>query len=992
MNGKARLNREWVQAVLVLAVILNAIFFPAIWGSKTLLDSAWDAPSVMPSGAYHPGPVPAHFGPTPDPGAPAWQTEPWLKIISNEYLHEHRLPLWNPYSAYGTPLAAAMQPQPFYPLTALISLHPTAWTYNLFVIGRLFLAGLLTFFFARLFLDQAASLFAAITFMLNGYFILFLDMPHLSVEVLLPAVFLAFELLLRKNSWQAVAVASGVIFLCVTGGMPESLFLIVSFGCLYFLFRLFSAAEFSALRLRRLVKLALGLTLGLGLAAFLLLPFVEYMRYGHDTHQAVNLNGDVSGLAVDSDWRGTILYLLPTLFGPILSSIFGGGWTGMRSYWGILPALFSVAAVLGIFAKSQSHVDSRKPLTVFFFVSLMLMILKRYGNPFVNWIGRLPLADLVVFVKYQEPLMSFCVAILAGIGFSLFLKGRNSTYFFAAALVVMVFIFGLADSFWPLAIAHKETAFIFYRSLIAGGMIIFSAVLLFCVSIRYPRAAWLSWTFLGMLSLEMFLNYIYPNFYRYNVLPSAESYNPYAGAPYLDFLRQRNADRYRVFGRDGALYPNWAGAFDLMDVRDLDAMYSRRYIRFIRNFLLRAGDEGRVHGELADRFTGSGDGYSYDLTTYSARRFLTLSSVRYVISAGEVGVDTTVIDEIISQHRAEKLWGFGQDSFPIGGNKTALGVFQHPPSRRLSYKTVIAPARPVLEGVAAIKTEAQDKSDGVGFLLEIKSGDKIEPLFSTLLNPKDVAQDRAGRPFRIDLSAYAGHEVELLFSTDPGPSGNNAYDWAGWAQLRFVPLALSPSPFDKIYDKEVRIYEFSPVLPRATLFHAAEILPDETVLKRLKNPAFNPEKRVILSAESLPEKDSATLKSLAAAPADNAAAARIVSYDSERVQIETQSDTPALLMLNDTNYPGWRASVNGNPASILQADYLFRGVLVPAGRATVEFVYAPASFRFGALISFVSLMIVIVLLFGRSVLLRAVTLGVRWGSRLLPRPRRSWNL
>ena len=158
-------------------------------------------------------------------------------------LREKQFPLWNPYNAYGTPFAAAMQPQPFFPAHCSTVRHPTPWTYNIFIIARLFLAGILTFLFARLFLDHTASLFASIAFMLNGYFIIFLNMPHLSVEVLLPALFLTFELLLRKTSWPAVVAAAVTICLCIIGGMPESSFLIISFACLYVLFRLLAITE-----------------------------------------------------------------------------------------------------------------------------------------------------------------------------------------------------------------------------------------------------------------------------------------------------------------------------------------------------------------------------------------------------------------------------------------------------------------------------------------------------------------------------------------------------------------------------------------------------------------------------------------------------------------------------------------------------------------------------------------------------------------------------
>jgi hypothetical protein len=158
---------------------------------------------------------------------------------------------------------------------------------------------------------------------------------------------------------------------------------------------------------------------------------------------------------------------------------------------------------------------------------------------------------------------------------------------------------------------------------------------------------------------------------------------------------------------------------------------------------------------------------------------------------------------------------------------------------------VIDPKRPIFEGLAAIKADAQDKTAGVVFLLEIDTGGKIEKLFSTFLNPREVPADKEGRSFRLDLSHYAGKEVELLFSTDTGPSGNNAYGWAGWVNLRFTPTdeneATAQSQFKKVYDKEVNVYEVAGVLPRASLFRAVEILPEDQVLLRLKDLAFDPE-------------------------------------------------------------------------------------------------------------------------------------------------------
>jgi uncharacterized membrane protein YfhO len=50
-------------------------------------------------------------------------------------------------------------------------------------------------------------------------------------------------------------------------------------------------------------------------------------------------------------------------------------------------------------------------------------------------------------------------------------------------------------------------------------------------------------------------------------------------------------------------------------------------------------------------------------------------------------------------------------------------------------------------------------------------------------------------------------------------------------------------------------------------------------------------------------------------------------------------------------YPGWRATLDGQAAPILRANYLSQGVVVPAGRHVVELRYQPDSFTIGAALS-----------------------------------------
>jgi uncharacterized membrane protein YfhO len=73
------------------------------------------------------------------------------------------------------------------------------------------------------------------------------------------------------------------------------------------------------------------------------------------------------------------------------------------------------------------------------------------------------------------------------------------------------------------------------------------------------------------------------------------------------------------------------------------------------------------------------------------------------------------------------------------------------------------------------------------------------------------------------------------------------------------------------------------------------------------------------------------------------------------VVVRADADRPALLVLTDSWFPGWKATVDGEPVEIERVDYLIRGVPVPAGAHTIEFTYEPASWRAGWIVSALAL-------------------------------------
>lgn len=164
-----------------------------------------------------------------------------------------------------------------------------------------------------------------------------------------------------------------------------------------------------------------------------------------------------------------------------------------------------------------------------------------------------------------------------------------------------------------------------------------------------------------------------------------------------------------------------------------------------------------------------------------------------------------------------------------------------------------------------------------------------------------------------------------------------------------------------------RIYENQKALPRVWLVPTVEVaLPGEilTAIQTSRLPddrLFNPRQVALLEAPPSEPWARALLLGQNALPASaprTLPPPQLEELSATRLRIETEADSPSFLVLADADYPGWQATMDGQPTVIAQTNYAFRGLPVPPGRHIIEFKFRPRSFTIGlGLTSFAALLL-----------------------------------
>ncbi len=146
----------------------------------------------------------------------------------------------------------------------------------------------------------------------------------------------------------------------------------------------------------------------------------------------------------------------------------------------------------------------------------------------------------------------------------------------------------------------------------------------------------------------------------------------------------------------------------------------------------------------------------------------------------------------------------------------------------------------------------------------------------------------------------------------------------------------------RIVHEVTRLPALHSASPRATLRRSREVLD-------LQNREPIGKKTIVETDADLPAADLPAEERLAQE------SCQITADDPEHVVITAHLEGPGFVVLSDQYYPGWELTVDDGhgpkPASILRTNRVMRGVALPAGNFVLEYRYRPPLVLWGALLS-----------------------------------------
>ncbi|WP_213455028.1 YfhO family protein [Rhizomonospora bruguierae] len=835
-----------------------------------------------------------------------WDTAIPHTLLFADELRRGHVAAWNPYVAGGAPLGATPNYALASPVTAVFYLLPGWLAPGVMKLAEILVAvGGAYLFLRRLRLRRSAALLGGLVFASSAFLVVWTNWPQTRVAAFIPAVFWALELIVQRRRAAGLVALALALAAMIFGGFPAVTGYTLATAGPYLLVR--TLAEHRRRWrpvLADLFAAAGGILAGVLLTAFQLIPWFQFMSHSYVRDRGQTPEQHLS---------------IATLVTTVAPWALGSTDPGRPPYWyrsvNMIESLsyLGAAALVLVLAALLLARRGRAALPPGAWGVLVAAVagwftLIYLGGPPLAAAQRLPLLFASNFVGRGRSVLGFLLAVLAAVGLELLLRrraagaGKSRRWDLAWGGFVLFAMVGF--SAWSLWSARHGAITMGP----AGGR-----------SSRLDRlAVQLGW---GVLLLVLAL----------------------AAAAVLWRADRR---RLRLVG---------AGALAVLVAGQALSLVIPFYPRAPKDtFYPLSGVHQYLKEHLGqERYAGSFISVAMSIETANRIRS----------ASGHTFVDVRYGELVRDVPGAERLY----PTYVVFDQKAASS----PVLDRISARYFVAQSD---TGVAGDATDPR----GDGSTVTLRPETPVEaPLPGTgraravLVTPTSsarwgtqdrievVVRDDAGREVaraeRRVLDTAAGTPFSIPVAADSVPDGTpltatvilhaarelTVRGSAGAPALGMVH-GRAEDGLRLVSTADGVVYERLHALPRLRWASQAVVEPD-------------PARRLALLAAGTLQPDQVLLD----APAGTAAAGGTatitpITDGTDEMSARVDARGGGYLVLADTLQHGWRATVDGAPATLHNADHAFVAVSVPAGQHTVRFEYVGTDGRLGLYVTIVT--------------------------------------
>ncbi len=1001
-------NRVFLKAGIILALVVIAAFSPIVFLDQTYYRNTPISPELL--GHENKTTV---FGVTADySDIGVW---PNVKLATDLILNG-TIPLWNSHAGIGAPLAAESTFHIFSPYNLGFFLPPSLWDIPILI--GVWLAGFFTFLFLRsLNLKFVPAITGGVFFMLSGSITWYLTNPNFLVVIITPLILYSLEKIIQNRDPKFICLLSISFLLTILAGHIETIVLQFLFVGIYFFYRILIKGNYKKrIDKQKLIIIffcVLGFIGGLGLSAFYIFPVYELIDNNILEHEpGIGLTHYPSINVITS----FIPYTLGQIHAYWIAS--ASGIIGFWGYVGIFALFFSI---VGVYLSLKNHEDKIHRYTPLFFMCIsVFFIMKTIGIPVVNWIGFIPILDLLLFTNYSGLIMSFSFAVSAAFGINLLTKIQvdkkilSFIFIFSITLLLVLLIplYSYLDSnadFPEYVNANDVKNYVGFQILQA---ILFAiTALIIAIGITKNKSIIIIIIPLVLLELSLYIPLgLHPIFLAYKFIilfvgiivltilvlkPSRLTWNTndksikisilfgiliiiflsvvlisefssfgmmkktdaFEDNPVTDFLKT-NIENHRMFSFGYSMQPNYPSAYGINSIGVISPFTIDSFANFVQNFLDKDADNGRLG---FPPWTFSYGPMESIEKFYDNKKYFDFLGVKYIITDG---------------------YNFDSITVGIPGNTREISKIQDTESS--ISQSFVSPVNTITSLGVSMSAFELEENDTIILSLDSVPYDKKyhrESVLTQIINQKY-------NQFNLEPQIENVLNKELILSLQY-PQVNNdkfavvhtiAKDQIGFDYVENelqgtfyennIPIDTKQMVFSILSDsdehnivyqfEDIYIHENYDVYPRAFLVNNFKTVEKDTAQEYLlKNPDFNLRQNVILE-EKLSNESINKLKLSNDNEINNA---NIISYETNNVLIETSNFDASILILTDVYYPGWKAFIDGTETKIYRADGLVKAIFVPEGEHTIEFVYLPESYNTGITISLITAFILVAIYF-----------------------------